>query len=202
MHIRVRERNDRLQASVQQVTLVQAADGSVSHELFEIPPWLTQALGDNAGVSVASVERANGTAPLRNGAGSEDPEPSPPGDDNTEPPPVAGANGHTQPPPNGAAPQPATPPATLRFVLHESDDDEADRARLDGLVTLLASYPGDDAIRLFIHARDGDRIELTLPSARACEELRAAGVQALGPGGGADAIVYPPRTRGVEPLEV
>ena len=203
MHVRVRERNDRLQASVQQVTLVQAADGSVSHERFEIPPWLTQALGANAGVRIASVEHAD-NSPAQNGTAAPQIETaSPAADDTTAAPPIAGgSNGHAEAPPASTPPQPPGPQATLRFVLHESDDDDADRVHLDALVSLLASYPGEDAVRLFIHARDGDRIELTLPSARACEELRAAGVEALGPGGGAEAIAYPPRTRGVEPLEV
>jgi hypothetical protein len=91
---------------------------------------------------------------------------------------------------------------TLRFVLHESDDEEADRVRLDALVGLLDGFPGADPIRLFVHARDGDRIELTLPDARACEELRTAGIAALGPGGDAEALPAERRTAGVQPLEV
>jgi hypothetical protein len=69
----------------------------------------------------------------------------------------------------------------------------------------MAKYPGGDDVRLFIHARDGDRIELAMPPARACDELRDAGMAALGPGGGAEPIAPQgagPRTRGVEPLEV
>jgi hypothetical protein len=84
----------------------------------------------------------------------------------------------------------------------ESDDADADRTRLDALITLLASYPGNDAIRLFIHARDGDRIELHLPDAHACEGLRTAGIEALGPHGGADPLSDARKTRGVEPIEV
>ena len=56
MLVRVRERNDRLQAGVQQVSLVQAADGTVSHEHFSIPSWLTEAVRSTAGVSVTRVE--------------------------------------------------------------------------------------------------------------------------------------------------
>ncbi|MDP9237440.1 MAG: DNA polymerase III subunit alpha [Chloroflexota bacterium] len=52
MLVRVRERADRLQSSVQQVSLVQAADGSFSHEQFGIPPWLTDAVRATAGVAV------------------------------------------------------------------------------------------------------------------------------------------------------
>ena len=37
MLVRVRERNDRLQAAVQQASLVQAADGTISHEHFSDP---------------------------------------------------------------------------------------------------------------------------------------------------------------------
>ena len=57
-------------------------------------------------------------------------------------------------------------------------------------------------VRLFIHAHDGDRIELHLPDARACEQLRDAGVELLGPQGGAEPLPDLRKTRGVEPLEV
>ena len=96
---------------------------------------------------------------------------------------------------NGARP-------ALRFFLHESEHDEEDRARLDALIALIADYPGEDPIRIFIHARDGDRIELHLPDARACEELRSAGIDVLGRQGGADPLPEARKTRGVEPLEV
>ena len=56
MLLRVRERGDRLQISMQQVSLVQAADGSVSHEQFEIPHWLTDAVRKSAGVGVVQIE--------------------------------------------------------------------------------------------------------------------------------------------------
>src|SRR6185295_4668403 len=67
MLVRVRERSDRLQTSVQQVSLVQAADGSFSHEQFGIPPWLTEAVRASAGVSARLLSA--GPAPLE--AGSE-----------------------------------------------------------------------------------------------------------------------------------
>src|SRR5207248_5541497 len=84
---------------------------------------------------------------------------------------------------NGATVRPA-----IRFILHESPDEDADRVRLDALIEVLRQYPGGDDIRLFVHARDGDRIELTMPSARACEELRVAGIAALAPQGDAEII--------------
>jgi hypothetical protein len=87
--------------------------------------------------------------------------------------------------------------------LHESDDSEADRRRLDELIAMVEQHPGGDVVRLFIHARDHDKIELSLPAARVSEELRARGVALLGEGGGAEPIVSARRkTRGVEPLEV
>jgi DNA polymerase-3 subunit alpha len=199
MLVRVRERGDRLQTAVQQVSLVQAADGSISHEQFEIPAWLSEALRDTAGVAVSAVRHddakldagslkleggANGSgAPRKNGSPASS----------------------LQPPASSLQPQPDPAPSTkrtLRFFLHESNDDDADRARLDALVELIGGYPGGDAVRLFIHARDGDRIELTLPDARACEELRAAGIETLGPKGGAEPLPPERRTVGVQPLEV
>jgi hypothetical protein len=57
-------------------------------------------------------------------------------------------------------------------------------------------------VRLFIHARDGDKIELAMPDARACEELRSLGIEMLGPNGDADPLAASVRSRGVEALEV
>ena len=185
--VRVRERGDRLQAAVQQVSLVQAADGSLSHESFEVPPWLTEAVRSSAGVAVTEVRHA---------PANDAPKPSAPAAVDAPPP---------APPSEPPKPANGRPRATLRFVLHESEDETADRERLDALISLLADYPGHDAVRLFIHARDGDRIELTLPDARACDELRAAGIAALGPNGArratrrAEAHRRRPAARGVAP---
>ncbi len=199
MLVRVRERGDRLQTAVQQVSLVQAADGTISHEQFEIPAWLSDALRATTGVAVAEV-RHEGAEPAANGSRKQRG-------------PVIGtvangngsASGDAKPAVAPVPPGPETsriPGRTLRFVLHESDDEEADRVRLDSLIGLLDGFPGTDAIRLFVHARDGDRIELTLPDARACEELRAAGIAALGPQGDAEPLPAERRTAGVQPLEV
>jgi hypothetical protein len=83
------------------------------------------------------------------------------------------------------------PTSTLRFFLHESDDPEDDRRRLDELIALIERHPGNDHVRLFVHARDGDRIELSMPDAIASDELREAGIAVLTPHGGADAIAAP-----------
>jgi DNA polymerase-3 subunit alpha len=192
MLVKVRERGDRLQISVNQVTLVQAADGSLSHETFEIPSWLTSAVRESAGVGVVSVEHEGPSNGGGNGA-------APPSLEAT---PKASSHGNG----NGASAAPQR--ALLRFYLHESDDTEADRRRLDELVALIERFPGTDVVRLFVHAHDGDKIELSMPAARVCDELRDAGIALLADaGGGAEPIMQvkaaPPRkTRGVEPLEV
>jgi len=221
MLVRVRERNDRLQASVQQASLVQAADGTISHEHFTIPSWLTTAVRESAGVSVTRVEHGGPGPPA--GTNGKQQTPSEPATR------AANGNGLAGGPASGGAGNGAAradldpavsvePPAsgvkggrghrtTLRFVLHESADHEADRARLDALIDLMKEHPGKDAVRLFIHGHDGDKIELTLPDAAASDELRAAGIEALGPNGSAEPLSKRPvangrRTRGIEPLEV
>jgi DNA polymerase-3 subunit alpha len=213
MLVGVRERNDRLQASVREVSLVQAADGTVSHEQFEIPSWLTKAVRENAGVSLARVPEAqqsadSGQQPAVSGqqaTGTRPEAPSPKG---------TNGNGHKSGAAgNGAAPAaleeaPATeaPTAVLRFYLHESEDHDADRSRLDALIDLIRQHPGRDAVRLFIHGHDGDKFELTLNDAAVAEAVRSAGIEILGPGGGAEPLDAPAangaRTRGIEPLEV
>ena len=102
-----------------------------------------------------------------------------------------------------AKPTPATngSQGTLRFFLHESDDHDADRERLDALIALIEQHPGPDAMRIFIHGHDGDKIELTLPDGAASEQLRSAGIEILGSGGGADPLKTA-RTRGIEAVEV
>ncbi len=178
MLVRVRERGDRLQAGVAEVSLVQASDGTISHEGFEIPPWLTSAVRESAGVGVLEVRHEGSGAKMDAGNGRREAQSTTSG---------AQTNGSKR---NGAGANAVVPTSDLhppsaeggiRFVLHESPDEDADRARLDALIEVLRQYPGDDAIHLFVHARDGDRIELTMPSGRACDELLAAGIEALGP---------------------
>jgi hypothetical protein len=104
----------------------------------------------------------------------------------------------------------------LRFYMHESQDEDGDRRKLDALIALIGEHPGEDVVRLFIHAADGDRIELSMPTANASEELRTAGITLLGEGGGAEELARPSQTAGrpapggngasrsygVQPLEV
>jgi DNA polymerase III subunit alpha len=67
------------------------------------------------------------------------------------------------------------PPAALQqrllIALRETHDEEADRTRLADLMTALVDFPGGDEVRLVVHMRDDQRVELALPTARACDEL-------------------------------
>ncbi|MBF6600962.1 MAG: DNA polymerase III subunit alpha [Dehalococcoidia bacterium] len=194
MLARVRERAERLNIAVQQVSLVQAADGSFTHDRFAVPDWLTSAVRASAGVGLVDVlpERgpaaATGRGPHGNGharvgTGSAVPEQQRPADDEDR---------SARAPTSGVQPPASAPPsaaASLRFFLHETDDPEGDRGRLDQLIALIAAHPGADHVRLFVHARDGDRIELSMPDADASDALRDAGVAILEPHGGADLIV-------------
>ena len=72
---------------------------------------------------------------------------------------------HKAPPARSAA-QPR-----LLIAVRETHDEEADRSRLAGLMTALVDFPGSDEVRLIVHMRDGQRVELALPTARACDEL-------------------------------
>jgi hypothetical protein len=58
-------------------------------------------------------------------------------------------------------------------VLEETEDEAADRARVEAVVACLREFPGEDPVRLRVLQADGQEIALALPSARACEELRA-----------------------------
>jgi DNA polymerase-3 subunit alpha len=67
--------------------------------------------------------------------------------------------------------QPAAAQQRLLIAVRETHDEEADRLRLAGLMTALVDFPGSDEVRLIVHMRDDQRVELALPTARACDEL-------------------------------
>jgi len=59
----------------------------------------------------------------------------------------------------------------LIIVIDESEDVEADEARLEQVLALLGSYPGQDRARLLVRA-DGREVSVAWPEGvRACEEL-------------------------------
>ena len=47
-------------------------------------------------------------------------------------------------------------------------------------MTALVDFPGSDEVRLIVHMRDDQRVELALPTARACDELCLRVAQLLG----------------------
>ncbi|MBI1885557.1 MAG: DNA polymerase III subunit alpha [Chloroflexi bacterium] len=60
----------------------------------------------------------------------------------------------------------------IRIVLEETEDSDSDQERLRAVVNALRDFDGEDEVRLSIHQRDGEEIELALPRARSCPELR------------------------------
>ena len=89
---------------------------------------------------------------------------------------------------NGSNTEARQPPKTngasfLRIVLEETDDAEGDHERLRALVNTLRDYGGEIGVRLSIRQRDGEEVEMELPSARQCPELTAQLSQIIGPWG-------------------
>ncbi len=65
------------------------------------------------------------------------------------------------------------PDSTLHLVLQESADADADQRRLAEVFRLLQAQPGTDAVFLTVRTRDGEGIELAMPTVRLDEGLRA-----------------------------
>ena len=63
--------------------------------------------------------------------------------------------------------------ASVRIDLRETEDEAADRERLQRLLVALRAFPGDDEVRLTVHTLDGQSQTVALPSARSCPELTA-----------------------------
>ena len=70
---------------------------------------------------------------------------------------------------SGARQQPSrnsqTAPVSRRLLVsvRETEDEAADRERLAGLMAALVDFPGEDEVRLVVHTRVGDKVELALP---------------------------------------
>ena len=71
----------------------------------------------------------------------------------------------------------------LRITLEETDDADRDHERLQALVETLRDYSGEGAVRLTILQRDGEEIEMELPSARHSVELTQRLGEIVGPWG-------------------
>ncbi|MBI4570755.1 MAG: DNA polymerase III subunit alpha, partial [Chloroflexi bacterium] len=164
MQVRARERNGRLQIAVQQVELYQSLDGA--HSAFVPPSWLVR------------EQREQGTSDLEAGRGTRE----------------AGRTPQSAAPPEPAAtPQPAPAPvsaradqkpaasvataarATLRVELRETEDEDADRERLEQLLAVLRDAPGEDEVRLTVHTLGGESHPVVLGKLRvqASAELAA-----------------------------
>jgi DNA polymerase-3 subunit alpha len=199
--VRVRERGDRLNIGVQEAA-------PYKEEGFEVPYWLSspttivpRRMTENGGYT-----NGNGTvtpAP----AGAEPPPPAPvyiedasemveaedTGEINIEQPepeesaaaPVVTFTAPRDPMPDVQSPPPIAPIATapssgpLRLTLRETADESSDQRRLSALFRALQSQPGNDPVHLTIHTRDGETIQLALPTVRMDEALRETLLGAL-----------------------
>ena len=100
------------------------------------------------------------------------------------PPPIEDAPSFSEPAPAPSVSEPparyepASPP--LRLVLNETADEDADQKRLATVFRLLQAQPGTDRVLLTIHTRDGDSIDLALPTAKVDAALSEQLVAAVG----------------------
>ena len=168
MQVRARERNGRLQIAVQQAELYQSADGGASD--FQPPDWLVQEPGTRNEEQGKRLATGNGATDPR--PSTLDPRPSPTGD---------------PPRPATLDPRPSvTATATrsvLRIELRETEDEAADRDRLQRLLAALRSHPGQDEVRLTVRTLDGAAQDVALPPARTGEELTSRLAEALSDAG-------------------
>lgn len=87
-----------------------------------------------------------------------------------------GSNGNGQRESGPAAP-------CLRIILEETDDPDGDEERLRHLMDAIREYAGGEPVRLAIRQRDGREVEMELPGARHCPELRQRLSEIVGPWG-------------------
>jgi DNA polymerase-3 subunit alpha len=172
MQVRVRERSGRLQIAVQQVELYQASDGGRID--FRPPDWLakeqaTLRQGSGQAGSKEQEELEAGSSKLEDRGSKLEPDAqeSRTPDEVHGPWPLAPDPSSTDPPVATATRQ------SVRIELRETEDEAADRERLQRLLVALRAFPGDDEVRLTVHTLDGRSQTVALPSARACEELAA-----------------------------
>jgi hypothetical protein len=185
LRVNVRERADRLTVGVQQV--------EPYVESFRPPTWLNDPQPQPYGSGGRGTRNGNG---YRNGNGNGN------GGYRTEPAPPAVETPIEEPSPADSEPvdieggvtyeTPPEAPFTVPFVrdvpavaeplslvLTETEDADADQKRLSTVFSILQQQPGADPVHLTIETRDGDRIELVLPSAVLDEPLRAKLLEAV-----------------------
>ena len=188
LEVRVRERNSRINISVQRV---EQFDTETESTTFVPPAWLTKA-----------ADKADVTSGFNNGNGSAQPPvgPAPAPETATsapspEPPPAPEPIDEPQTvEPEGAVatatrPRDPTGAAGLRIELRETDDEDADRDRLERLLAVLAEFPGEDEVRLTVHTLDGQSQVVKLGKVRVSidGELLSQLSDVLGEGGAVQA---------------
>ncbi len=183
MQVRIRERGERLNVGVQDVVRFE--------EGFLPPVWAMDAAPAiarrNGNGSNGAVDAASPVAPPAA-------MPAPPVDayvpsasddfDPSEPPEPAAEVASTtvaEPAPRYSpiAPQPESREC-LRLVLHEGEDEGEDQKRLSVVFRLLQERPGRDDVFLTIKTREGENVELKLPTASLDESLRSQLENAVG----------------------
>ncbi len=184
LQVRQRERNGRVQISVQQVEPYQLADGTSAG--FVAPPWAAvvdtrretrdaegAALKPSNGVSVGgdpSLEQ--GSSPPSNGQLNGSSSPVGPQANGTAKPIRASVRANA-PQRAGRDAAVATAMRTLRIELQESEDEDADRDRLGRLLDVLREYPGEDEVRFSVRTLDGSlqTVGLGKLRVRSCDAL-------------------------------
>jgi hypothetical protein len=189
--VRVRERGDRLNIGVQEVA-------PYKEEGFEVPYWLsavpTMVTPRRMTESNGNGANGNGNGHAKAGAASPPPvyieEPSEMAEspesgeiEVSQPEPYEGPETpvvtFTAPTAPNADVQPVAATGPLRLTLRETSDEAGDQRRLSAVFRALQSQPGTDAVHLTIHTREGETIQLGLPSARLDDALRQTLQEAL-----------------------
>ena len=176
MQVRIRERGDRLSAGVQDVVRFE--------EDFLPPVWATEAApgasrangNGDAAPPVAPAIQTQSDDPADEDIAPSDAfgfEPPPEEPDRT---PVETPAAAYEPP---IAPQPVRREC-LRLVLSEGEDQEQDQKRLAVVFRLLQERPGGDDVYLTIRTREGEEIELRMPTAALDDGLKARLEAAVG----------------------
>ncbi len=175
MQVRIRERGERLNVGVQDVVRFE--------ENFLPPVWATEStpISRPSPPIIAPVN-----APVERSAAPPSPYVPPVIEDSfdpSEPPEPASEVAPPMPEPaerySPIAPQPARREC-LRLVLQEGADEDEDQKRLSQVFRLLQQQPGKDDVFLTIKTREGDDVELKLPTASLDEGLRASLEEAVG----------------------
>jgi hypothetical protein len=175
--VRIRARDDRLSAGVQKVA-VYGDQGIDAQSLFvePRPSYGNGNAGYRRGNGSGNGKRERGSGDGEDDGGRKVDELSSSAGGTPIAAPVADEGSGAQDPPVAAA-------VALRITLEETDDADEDHERLRALVNVLRDYNGEGMVRLAIRQRDGEEVEMELPSARYCPELTQLLGQIIGPWG-------------------